>query len=111
MRLRNVDKAIVDEDKILNYLLNSQHPDGAPKAKFFEALGFKADEWQALAVALVDVARSFDIMTFVESEHGQKYIIEGVIRSPINREAKVRTVWIVESGQDGPRLVTAYPCE
>ena len=43
------------------------------------------------------------------SSYGQWYIIEGIIRSPDMRNPLIRTVWFVESGEDTPRFVTAYP--
>lgn len=47
--------------------------------------------------------------TGTSSEHGQKYEIHDIIRGPTGREAHIVTVWIILSGEDFPRLVTAYP--
>ena len=46
MQLPNADFAVVLREKVVGYLLNPQHPDGAPKAKFFDRVGFKIDEWE-----------------------------------------------------------------
>ncbi|HVU27152.1 MAG TPA: hypothetical protein VHG71_05380 [Verrucomicrobiae bacterium] len=35
MKLPNADKAIVERDKIENYLLDASHPDNGGKAQFF----------------------------------------------------------------------------
>ena len=43
------------------------------------------------------------------SPHGQKYVLDGRIESANGQTAVVRTIWIVDRGQDAPRLVTAYP--
>lgn len=43
------------------------------------------------------------------SEFGTKYEIHGTIVGPLGRQAVIRTVWIVDAGEDYPRLVTAYP--
>jgi hypothetical protein len=47
----------------------------------------------------------------MNSLHGQKYIVDGILRAPDGLTALVRTVWIVDIGGDTPRFVTAYPRE
>ncbi len=46
MKLPNLDRASVSEQKVATYLLNPKHPDGAGKATFFIALGFRAEQWE-----------------------------------------------------------------
>ena len=111
MKLPNLENAVVSEEKITRYLLNSEHPDGAGKAAFFSALGFSAANWQELANALRRLAETTTVARSVESIHGKKYIIEGRLTSPCGKTPLVRTVWIVDQGGDIPRLVTAYPQE
>ena len=41
VNLPNAHKAIVERDKIADYLLNAAHPDNGGKAAFFESLGFR----------------------------------------------------------------------
>jgi hypothetical protein len=41
--------------------------------------------------------------------YGTKYVVDGTIEGPAGHAGTVRTVWIVESEGDAPRLVTAYP--
>jgi hypothetical protein len=43
------------------------------------------------------------------STFGQKYEVNGILRGPSGREARVTTIWIVKNGEDFPRLVTVYP--
>ena len=45
----------------------------------------------------------------VPSPHGIKYIIEGVLEAPSGAAPRIRTVWILETGETTPRFVTAYP--
>jgi len=45
----------------------------------------------------------------MESTHGIKYIVDGIIQGPNGSVGTVRTIWIIDSGRDRPRLVTAYP--
>jgi hypothetical protein len=109
MHLPNAEIAVVAREKIVNYLLNPEHPDGWSKARFFSSLGFTIVEWHTFATALRKVATGHPVKKIIESNHGRKYIIEGAIDSPFDDRATVRTVWIVDSGELVPRLVTAYP--
>ncbi len=109
LNLPNAHLAIVDREKITDYLLNPAHPDNGGKAKFFLGLGFTAEQWQVFAEALRTLAGSFRVIELVESPHGIKYIVIGLIETPSGRSPNVRTVWIVDKGNDKPRLVTAYP--
>jgi uncharacterized protein DUF6883 len=109
MKLPNAQHAVVEREKIVDYLLNPAHPDNGGKAYFFSSLGFGIDRWQALRNALVQVAQTAEVSKRLESPHGTKYILDGRLESAIGRTAMVRTIWIVDRGHDAPRLVTAYP--
>jgi hypothetical protein len=109
MKLPRADRAVVDQEKIQQYLLNASHPDNGGKADFFKCLGFRQAEWRILAGALQDLAREELVAKKTESPHGEKYIIVGKLRSPSGRTASVKTIWIVDNGQERARLVTAYP--
>jgi hypothetical protein len=52
MFLPNRHRAIVPESKVLRYLLDQTHEDGAPKAEFFLAAGFTRSRWQEFARAI-----------------------------------------------------------
>jgi len=109
VKLANADKAVVERDKVANYLLNAAHPDNGGKAAFFEGIGFHRAESETLAKALQELARHAEVTQTATSPHGQKYVIVGKIKSPIGKAADVQTIWIVDKGWDVSRLVTAYP--
>ena len=111
MKLPNAQLAIVEREKITEYLLNREHADNGGKADFFLALGFSPREWEAMAEALRQVAMLAEVSRRVESPHGKKYIVDGEIETPRGKSPKVRTVWIVDTGDSIARLVTAYPHE
>jgi hypothetical protein len=111
MNVPKGEHAIVEYEKVRDYLLNEAHPDGYGKAEFFTALGFRRESWEALVDALRRVVRDSPITKSMTSRHGYKYIVDGLIQAPGGRAAMVRTVWIVDTGGDVPRLVTAYPKE
>jgi hypothetical protein len=62
-----------------------------------------------LADALRQIAMQHEVFRSVESMYGTKYVVDGTIEGPAGHAGIVRTVWIVESEGDAPRLVTAYP--
>lgn len=111
MKIRNADAAIVAQEKIRDYLLNAAHPDNGGKAAFFISLGFQSEDWGSLAIAFRELARRTKVAAQFESMHGAKYILDGRIQSPSGRSPIVRTIWIIDRGDDIPRLVTAYPHE
>lgn len=111
MDLPNSSRVQVDKEKVVGYLLARDHPDGGPKARFFERFGFHPSKWTVLAEALREHGQRHPVSNVVESRHGMRYSVDGSIRSPDGRNPSIRTVWIVELGLAGPRLVTAYPLE
>ena len=108
MKLPNAARAIVDESKVVDYLLSVRHPDGRAKAAFFSAFGFRAQRWQAFARALRAQGGSGEVTGMSESGYGTRCSVDGVIETPDDRNPRIRTVWIIDSEQ-APRLVTAYP--
>ena len=105
--LPDADRARVGREKITGYLLSRNHPDGGPKARFFESFGFRAEEWQVLMARLLEHGRTHPIATSGETI----YTIDGHLQTPDGRNPSVRTVWIVVPGSIEPKLVTAYPGE
>jgi hypothetical protein len=109
MKLPNSEKARVAEQKLRDYLLSTTHPVGAAKARFFRSFGYKDDNSELLEQGLLHIARSKEIVQVTESPFGDKYVIDGQLQTPVGREVTVRTVWIIETEDDVPRLVTAHP--
>jgi hypothetical protein len=109
MKLPNAKNAVVDREKIVNYLLNAAHPDNGGKAAFFFGLGFRRDDWKLLAISLQKLAETSAVIKNVESPHGRKYILRGNIETPSGKTPLVQTVWIIDRDKDAPRLVTGYP--
>ena len=108
MKLRNAHLAVVERHKIIDYLLNSTHPDNGGKAQFFESLGFSVEAPDLLIAALRAVAETGEVVESVESAHGEKYVVDDQLSSQTdNSHSRVlRTVWIIDRGLEAPRLVT-----
>ena len=109
MRLPEADRAVIDAAKIRDYLLAPSHPVGRFKAAFFFGLGYSRDSWGRLEVDLRGLAISGDAVPGQAIEYGQKYEVRGTLKGPAGHMAQVVTVWIVATGDNIPRFVTAYP--
>ena len=111
MRLPNAGRAVVEQAKIVEYLLNPAHRFGASKARFFAQFGFRPEAWELLAVALREQGRQNEVTKLTETGFGPRYEVEGALRAPDGRRPRVRTVWQMGEGETVPRLITAYPLE
>jgi hypothetical protein len=111
MILPNAHLALIEREKITEYLLNIGHRYGASKARFFAGFGFELTAWELLADALRKHAQSNELSRMVETPWGPRYEIEGKLNTPDGRQPRIRTVWQFDEGQIAPRLITAYPLE
>jgi len=110
-KLPNANLVVVDRSKVVEYLLNREHSDNGGKADFFIGMGFNPIDWELFAATMRLLALSAVVSSTMESSHGKKYIVDGTIHGPHCIERLVRSVWIVDTGETIPRLVTAYPWE
>jgi hypothetical protein len=92
MRLPNAASARVDRDKVVKYLLSHDHPDGAPKARFFERCGFDRSEWEVLAVALREHGQANPVAKTLATDYGMRYVVDGPLRTPGGGEPIIRSV-------------------
>jgi len=74
MKLPNAERAIVEREKIVDYLLNPAHPDNGGKAQFFLSLGFRVNEWQAFASALTQFANTTEVSKRLNRRTGQSIL-------------------------------------
>ena len=109
MKLPGGTQAYIEDAKLKEYLLNTAHPVGGAKARYFHSLGFADSHIDVLRAELLRVARETEVASVSETIHGKKYVIDGEIVPPAGRRVRIQTVWIVDAGQIPPRLITAYP--
>jgi hypothetical protein len=108
MRLPNPDRAIIQQEKLQDYLLSPTHVLGRHKAAFFRSLGYTSDEWMALERDLRGLLNARADRTEI-TPYGRKYRIRGPITGPSGITAVIVTVWIVLHGEEVARFVTAFP--
>ena len=110
MPIPNATEATAAAEKVRDYLLNAEHPDGGSKAAWFQSLGYARDRWHELASDLLALAATCDQFATVRTPYGVNYVVKDRIGRKSHRTAGALAVWIVEAGRP-PRLVTAYPDE
>jgi hypothetical protein len=111
MKLPNAHLAVVEREKIADYLLNAEHRYGASKARFFAEFGFHAKAWEKLAEALREHGQRHEVRKVKQTGFGPRYEVEGELTAPDGRHPRVCAVWQFDHGRIAPRLITAYPLE
>jgi hypothetical protein len=110
MKLPNAHLAVIPMRKITDYLLSLESLNGRGKARFFLSFGFDRQKWEVFAVALQQHALENDVISVVErAGYGVNYVVEGRLHTPDRRDPFVRVIWTIDSGDETPRLVSAYP--
>lgn len=107
MKALSSEQLQIDESKIVGYLLS--HSKGRGKALFFLGFGFRVEAWQEAAEAIKAQAIANPVATAVDSPYGIRYSVDGELTTPSGRRPRVRTVWMLESGSDKLRFITAFP--
>lgn len=109
VKLLGADRAFIEPAKIRDYLLSSSHPVGRFKATFFTRLGYSPDEWEKLRDHLLLHAREGEVIDSETTPFGQKHRVRGRLTGPGGKVTTVVAVWLILSGEDFPRLITAFP--
>lgn len=109
MNLPNLENAYISPEKLTEYLLSVSHSTGKTKARYLRAVGFNEQNTDILQQGLIEIAQSYNVVNTVTTAHGEKFIIDGEILAPNGSFVQLRTIWIIDTGQNRPRFVTAYP--
>jgi len=109
MKIKNGAGAVVDIEKLQDYCLSSQHPEGRHKARvFLSALGMTSvDAGKLREILLYAVAENNEASMTSADQYGQRYTLDVAVTWS-SREALVRSAWIIKTGEEFPRLVSCY---
>lgn len=108
MKLPNGDRAEVDLRKLSDDCLSPTHPVGKHKATVFRAaLGLTASEAPTLREWIPQAAIAGEADFERGDEFGERYRLDFAIATSSGR-APVRSAWIIQKGEDFPRLMTCY---
>jgi hypothetical protein len=109
MLIPNAENAVVDIRKLRDYCLNPEHDEGKHKARLFlSSLGITASNAEELRQILLEVVRSHDAVLGRHDEFGKRYTLDFKIEWQ-NRNATLRSGWIIENDSEIPKLITCYP--
>jgi hypothetical protein len=104
----NAANAIVADEKITKYLLDTTHSSGGGKAKFFQAFGFTPTNWIQLRAALLQHALTNPVIKQITASFRVKYVVSCSIQTPDGRNPCVLSIRAIEPPDPEPRLLTAY---
>jgi len=107
MNLPNGEHAIVDIRKLQDYCLNPQHPRGRNKARVFATVGIHEANAGELRAVLLAAASGAEAQPGVSNIYGQRYTVDFDLDRQ-GRVVRVRSTWIVRSGEELPRLTSCY---
>lgn len=108
MKIPNFNEAVVEIKKLQDYCLNESHPAGKHKARVFNSeLGLVSDDAEELREALLKAAKECDAILGEEDQFGRRYKIDFKF-SKLDKEAIIRSCWIILNKEKFPRLTTCY---
>lgn len=108
MKVPNADRAVVDIRKLTDYCLSHEHPRGKHKARVFRSvLGLTAVHAGELMDVLLRSVRSADCAIGAADEYGARYIVD-FNYAKADRNATIRSTWIIKADEDIPRLTSCF---
>ncbi len=109
MKLPNGDRAVIEQAKLVDYLLNPDHERGGSKAKLLIECGYSSDNWQQLDTDIRAYHLTAEVTLTKETPYGMRYTVIGPLVTPAGRQLSIRTIWQIDKGTDFPRLITLIP--
>jgi len=109
MPIPHAERAVVDMRKLRDYCLHPRHDEGQHKARLFAtALGMTAEDAEDLRALLLQAIKTSDAQVGRRDAYGQRYTVDFLLVWR-DKQAIVRSGWIIEHRSDIPRLTTCYP--
>jgi hypothetical protein len=109
MKLPNPERAVIAPDKLVQYLLNTEHKRGGHKARVLKDFGYDAALWQQLQADIQRFHLYADVAAVRHTAYGIRYEIRAPLQTPNGRILMVKTIWQIDEGLDFPRLITPFP--
>jgi hypothetical protein len=108
-RLPDAHRAVVDTEKLRDYVLSPDHEHGRHKARvFLSALGIDRDTWEYLREQIVAGLVDAEVSEVRTGRYGLRYSVPVLIEGLNGQTHEVITGWIIEQEGAPPRLTTAY---
>lgn len=111
MKLPHSERALIEREKLMTYLLNlnTAHKRGGAKARLLAQFGYHENNWQQLEMDIRQFHCNAEVDLIRETMYGMRYEIRAALQSPNGRELFVRTIWQIDEGNEFPRLLTLIP--
>ena len=108
MKLPDAENAVVPVEKLRDYCLDPEHPEGRHKARvFLSALGLAQEDHAILAECLVRAVVEEEAIEAGATPYGVRYTVDFQM-SYRGKMAKIRSGWMVREGEGFPRLTSCY---
>ena len=108
MKLPSAHRAVVDIRKLRDYCLDPRSPKGRDKARVFAAaLGLARTDADFLRRVLLRAAVEQECVAGEADQFGRRYTVDFELEMLAGRH-RIRSGWIVRSGETFPRLTTCY---
>jgi len=100
---------IIAKEKLRDYLLNLNNPDGESKARFLAEMGYEQKDWQILEGDLREQHLSMEVSLGKESLYGRKYEIIAPLVGPNENRRWIKSIWMIRHSETNARFVTLIP--
>jgi len=108
MKVPNCENAYIDIEKIRDYCLNDEHPRGKHKAIVFKSvLELNKKDAELLKRMIQEGVQLNDAEETFKDEYGVRFTVD-IPQSIKDNRAVIRTLWIIKTNEDFPRLITCY---
>ena len=108
MLLPNAENAFIPLEKLVDYSLSFNHPEGKHKARMFKSvLGITAEDVSPLYVAIKEAVLKENVTGIRQNEWGTKYTVDFKM-SHNHKTATIRAGWIIDAKNKNPRLASCY---
>ncbi|MGH2951149.1 MAG: DUF6883 domain-containing protein [Solirubrobacterales bacterium] len=103
------DRAVIEPEKLRDYVLSSDHEHGRHKARvFMSALGIDRDGWEYLREQIATHVVVAEVSEVRTGRYGMRYSVPMLIEGLNGQTHEVTTGWIIEREGAPPRLTSAY---
>lgn len=108
-KLPDADRAVIEGEKLRDYVLSPDHDHGKHKARVFaSALGIDRDSWEYLRDQIFACVLEAEVAEVRTGRYGMRYSVSIMVEGLNGETHEVTTGWIIEREGAPPRLTTAY---
>jgi hypothetical protein len=108
VKLPDADRAVVDIEKLRDYSLNPNHPEGKHKARvFLAALGFNTDDAERLRELVIEAISETEATEQQSTRYGRRFAVDFQVMG-LREFVTIRSAWIIRNDEDFPRLTSCF---